>query len=173
VTQSAGVLTITSNRYGSASTVALTGGSARPDLFSTPAETAGADAAGSIGGVAATGSGQTLTGAGDASGLQVQVAGGVTGFRGSVSVSHGYAWQLDKLAGKILANDNLLDSRMDGINASIKNIASQREALARRLELTEKRYRAQFSALDGMITSMSKTSSFLQQQLASLPKAGQ
>ncbi len=173
VTQSAGVLTITSNRYGAASTVVVTGGTAKQDLFGTPSETAGADAAGSIGGVAATGSGQTLTGAGDASGLQVQVTGGMPGYRGSVSVSHGYAYQLDKLAGKILENDNLLDSRIDGINASIKNIATQREALARRLAMTEQRYRAQFSALDGMIASMSKTSSFLQQQLASLPKAGQ
>jgi flagellar hook-associated protein 2 len=34
----------------------------------------------------------------------------------------------------------------------------------------EARYRAQFTALDSLIGSMSSTSSFLNQQLANLPK---
>ncbi len=172
VTQSAGVLSITSNRYGSASAVAITGGTSKVDLFGTAIETAGVDVAGSIGGIAATGSGQELTGTGNASGLVLHVNGGVTGFRGTVGHARGYAYTLDKLVGKLLANDSLLDGRIDGMGTSIKNIDKQREALARRLDLVEKRYRAQFSALDGMIASMSKTSSFLQQQLANLPKAG-
>lgn len=172
ITQAAGVLSIASNRYGSASTVLITGGSAKVDLFGTPVETAGVDIAGSIGGIVAVGSGQTLTGAGDASGLELQVTGGATGFRGSINYARGYAYRLDKLVGKILENDSLLDSRIDGINTSVKNIGTQRAALTQRLNEVEKRYRAQFSALDGMIASMSKTSSFLQQQLANLPKAG-
>ncbi len=172
VTQTAGVLSIASNRYGAASTVAIAGGSAKQDLFGTPVETAGVDIAGSIGGIAAIGSGQTLRGAGDASGLVLQVTGGTAGFRGTINYARGYAYRLDKLAGKILENDSLLDSRQDGINTSIQNLGTQRASLARRLDLVEKRYRAQFSALDGMIASMSKTSSFLQQQLANLPRAG-
>ena len=72
----------------------------------------------------------------------------------------------------MLENDSLIDGRIDGINASIKSIGTQREALARRLDAVEKRYRAQFTALDGMIASMSKTSSFLSQQLANLPTPG-
>ena len=72
----------------------------------------------------------------------------------------------------MLENDSLLDGRMDGINASIKSIGTQREALARRLEGIEKRYRAQFTALDTMMASMTKTSNFLTQQLANLPSAG-
>ncbi|MEQ1772147.1 MAG: flagellar filament capping protein FliD [Burkholderiales bacterium] len=172
VTEAAGVLSMTSNRYGSASTVAITGGSAATDLFGTQIETAGVDVAGTIGGVAAVGSGQTLTGAGEASGLALHVAGGTLGFRGSVNHMRGYAHTLDRLVGKMLENDSLLDGRIDGINASIKQIETQRTALARRLESVEKRYRAQFTALDTMIASMSKTSAFLTQQLASLPKAG-
>lgn len=170
VTQSAGVLSVTSSRYGSASTVTITGGNAKPDLFGTPAETAGVDVAGAIGGLAATGSGQTLTGSSDASGLAIKVTGGATGARGSVNFARGYAYELDKLIGKMLENDSLLDGRMDGINASIKDIGARRTALALRLDSVEKRYRAQFTALDGMLASMSKTSSFLQQQLANLPK---
>lgn len=172
VTQSAGVLSVTSNRYGSASTVAITGGTGKSDLFGAQTETAGVNVAGTIGGITATGSGQILTGTGDASGLALKVTGGATDARGTVSFARGYAYELDKLVGKMLENDSLVDGRMDGINASIKNVGTQREVLARRLDMVESRYRAQFTALDVMMSSMSNTSSFLQQQLANLPKAG-
>lgn len=172
VTQSAGVLTVTSNRFGSASTVALTGGNGLADLFGTQSETAGVDAAGTIGGFNATGSGQTLTGSGDASGLAIKISGGATGGRGTVNFSRGFAYELDKLVGRMLENDSLIDGRMDGIAASIKSLDAQREVLARRLESVEKRYRAQFTALDTMIASMTKTSNFLTQQLANLPTPG-
>jgi flagellar hook-associated protein 2 len=172
VTNTGNVLTVTSNRYGSASTVAITGGTAASPLFGTPTVTDGVDVAGSIGGVAASGSGQTLTGAGDAAGLKISITGGSTGDRGSVSFARGYADLLDRLVGRMLENDGLLDGRMDGINASIRELGSRREALTRRLELIETRYRAQFTALDAMIASMTQTSNYLQQQLANLPRAG-
>ncbi|MBI2289431.1 MAG: flagellar filament capping protein FliD [Betaproteobacteria bacterium] len=172
VTQSAGVLSVTSNRYGSASTVAITGGTGKSDLFGAQTETAGVNVAGTIGGITATGSGQILTGTGDASGLALKVTGGATDARGTVSFARGYAYELDKLVEKMLEDDSLVDGRMDGINASIKNVGTQREVLARRLDMVESRYRAQFTALDVMMSSMSNTSSFLQQQLENLPKAG-
>ena len=172
VTQSAGVLSVTSNRYGAASTVAITGGTGKLDLFGTPVETAGVDVAGTIGGFTATGSGQTLTGSSDTSGLALKVTGGATGVRGTVSFARGYAYELDTLAGNMLKSNSLVDGRTNGINASIKSIGTQRAALALRMDMIEKRYRAQFSALDGMMASMSATSSYLQQQLANLPKAG-
>jgi len=81
----------------------------------------------------------------------------------------GIAVKLDKLIDSMLKNDGLIDGRMDGINASITDINKQREALVTRLENVEKRYRAQFSALDTMIASMTQTSNFLQQQLSRLP----
>lgn len=170
VTQSAGVLSVTSSRYGSASTVVITGGTAKTDLFGTQTETTGVNVAGNIGGVTATGLGQTLTGTGDGSGLVLKVTGGATGARGTVNFARGYAYELDKLAGKILENNSLVDGRTDGINASIKDIGTQRVALERRLEGVEKRYRAQFTALDLVISNLSKTSSFLTQQLDNLPK---
>jgi len=171
VTHDSGVLNITSSRYGAASSVAVTGGNAKPDLFGTPLETPGVDVAGTIGGTAAVGSGRTLTGNADAGGLALLIQGGATGFRGSVTLTRGYAYTLEKLTAKMLDNDSLLDGRIDGINASIKDINAQRDAVSRRLEATEKRYRAQFSALDSMIASMSNTSNFLEQQLANLPKS--
>ncbi len=172
VTQSGGVLTITSSRYGSASTAALAGGTAKSDLFGTQSETAGLDVAGSIGGVAATGLGQTLTAAGDATGLAIKVTEGATGARGTVDFARGYAHQLNRLAGAMLEGNSPFDGRVDGINASIKDIGARRDALTRRLEQVEKRYRAQFTALDAMVARMQSSSSFLASQLAALPKSG-
>ena len=68
-----------------------------------------------------------------------------------------------------MLNGHLIDSRIDGINASIKDIDTQRDTLNRRLEDTEKRIRAQYPALDATIASMTQTSNFLQQQLSNLP----
>ena len=172
VTESGGKLTLMSNRYGSASSVTVTGGNAATDLFGGTVDTAGVDVAGSIGGVAATGSGQALTRVGDATGLKINITGGTTGDRGTISFARGYADLLDKLVGRMLENDGLVDGRMDGINASIKDLGTRRSALASRLELIEKRYRAQFTALDTMLASMTQTSNYLQQQLANLPSAG-
>ena len=170
VSQSAENLAITSDRYGSASTVSITGGNGKSDLFGTPVETAGANVAGTINGVTATGSGQTLTGAADSSGLVLKITGGSTGARGDIDFAHGFAAKLNKLVGGML-NGQLIDSRIDGINSSIKDIGTQRETLTQRLADTEKRIRAQFTALDTTIASMTQTSNFLQQQLSRLPKS--
>ncbi|HSQ05993.1 MAG TPA: flagellar filament capping protein FliD, partial [Burkholderiales bacterium] len=169
--QSAGVLTITSNRYGSASALTATGGTALVDLLgATQTSTAGVDVAGTINGVAAAGSGQTLTGAAgtDAAGLQAKIGGGTTGARGSIYHSQGYAYQLSALASAILDDNGSLAARTNGINQSIKDIDDQRTAFERHMTEVEARYRAQFTALDTMMSSMTQTSNYLQQQLTSL-----
>lgn len=174
VSLSAGKLAMASSRYGAASKVESISGNAAAGTFGTADYTngTGRGVAGTIGGVAATGSGQSLSGAGDADGLKLTVTGGATGDRGTVKFAQGYAYQLDKLIENFLDSGGTIAGRTDGINRSVKDIAKRREALQLRLEMIEKRYRAQFTALDTMISSMTKTSNFLQQQLANLPKAG-
>ncbi len=171
VTQSAGVISISSNRYGTGSGVSMTGNGLLDLLGVAPVITAGVNAAGTINGVAATGVGQTLTGAAGTvtEGLKIQVAGGVTGARGTLSFSRGYADQLSTLASNFLNINSPILSRTDGISKSIKDIGAQRDRLNQRLVDVEERYRAQFTKLDQMISSMSSTSSFLTQQLANLP----
>ncbi|UJO98964.1 MAG: flagellar filament capping protein FliD, partial [Nitrosomonas sp.] len=132
VSESAGKLAITSNRYGSASAVSITGGNGKSDLFGTPVETAGVDVAGTINGIAATGSGQTLTGTGESNGLVLNVTGSSTGDRGEIDFAQGFAAKLNTLVGDML-DGQLIDSRIDGINSSIKDIGSQRDALNQRL----------------------------------------
>lgn len=171
-TQTSGTMTLTSSRYGSASSVSVAGNGAVNLLGAAPTGTVGVDVAGTINGVAATGAGQYLTGASgnDAEGLKVLASGGVLGSRGTVNYSQGYAYKLDKQVDSLLSTTGPISSRTDGINQTIKDIGNRRTTLSQRMVNIEKRYRAQFTALDVMIGNMTKTSNFLTQQLASLPK---
>jgi flagellar hook-associated protein 2 len=68
----------------------------------------------------------------------------------------------------LLGTGGVIASRTDGLNSSIKNLDKRIEALNTRLTMIEKTYRAQFTALDTTMTSMSTTSSYLSQQLSIL-----
>lgn len=170
VTESGGVLTLTSQRFGATSAVAASGTGAVAVLGANPAIFPGVDVAGSLGGVAATGAGQRLTAAAGspADGIAVDIIGGTTGDRGNVTVSSGFAGRLNDLLDRMLATDGALSARTEGINRSIKDLDRQRENLNRRLDGVEKRYREQFTALDTMMSSMLATSNFLTQQLSAL-----
>ncbi|MCC6532564.1 MAG: flagellar filament capping protein FliD [Burkholderiales bacterium] len=171
VSESAGVLTLTSARYGSASSVQISSGNALADLLgAAPVASAGADVEGTLGGVAASGSGRFLTdlSSGPSSGLKIEVTGGALGDRGKVNFSRGYAATLDKLVEDFLASDGAIAARTEGINASIKTLDNRRDEMERRLQDVETRIRAQFTALDTLLGRMSATSTFLTQQLAKL-----
>lgn len=164
---------ITSNRYGSTSNAVVSSvdtNTAATLGIATGSGIAGVDVAGSIGGSAATGSGQYLTAP---NGLKILVSGGAEGTdRGSVSYSHGYAAQLNTLIGSFLSDTGVIATRTSGIDSSIEDIGNRRDALSRRLVSIEARHRAQFTGLDVMIGQMNQTSNYLTQQLANLPKAG-
>lgn len=164
-----GMMSITSNRYGSTSSVTGITGSAEPALMNSAVSTAGADVAGTLGIDSATGAGQKLTGTnGAADGLSVTVSGGITGSRGAVSYTQGYAYQLNLLTTSLLSSTGSITSRTSGVNASIADIGKRRETLNTRLAAVEARYRAQFTSLDTLISGMNTTSNFLTQQLASI-----
>ena len=165
---------IVSNRYGSDSTIEiLTGDTSTAATlgFSAGVGTAGLDVAGTIGGVPATGVGQSLRGAegSDTEGLQLLITGGVTGSRGTLSFTRGLSDQLNTWINRLLENDGALDSRTDSLQSQLDGIQEDRDRLALRLESLEQRYRREFTALDVALTELSNISSFLTQQLDSLP----
>ncbi len=167
-----GKLSISSSKYGEASNIAIANvtGSKVEDLFgaSTPAK--GRNVAGTIGGLPATGNGQVLTAmAGSAAeGLQLTINGGVAGDRGTVSFSQGYAFQLNTLAASFIGTNGMVSGKTNGLNETVKSIQKQKDAFNDRLTEIEKRYRAQFTALDSMLVSMQTTQSYLTQQLAAI-----
>lgn len=175
VAQNAGVFSITSPSFGNTSTVSISGGTGAANLKLDTGATAvvGLDVAGTINGVVATGVGQLLTAAvnSPAEGLTVSLAGGLLGARGQINFSKGYAYQLNELATTALAAGSAISSRNDGLSASIKDLTKLKAQLTQRADANEKRYLAQFSSLDTLISQMNTTSSFLQQQLANIPHA--
>ena len=103
--------------------------------------------------------------------MGILINGGALGDRGVLNFSQGYATTSSHWSTTVLASDSIIAARTEGIDRSITNIDKRRSDLEARLVNIEKRYRAQFTALDTMLSSMNNTSTFLTQQLASLPAA--
>jgi flagellar hook-associated protein 2 len=170
VTANKGVLSVNSNRYGAESAFSIGGDGADNLLGAAPVATAGSDAAGVINGMAATGSGQKLIGANGsvAEGLSVQINGGLTGSRGTISYSKGFASQLDDLVSAFLDSDGSLTAHTNGISKSIASLKKQEDAVSQRLTTKEAALRKQFTALDTQLSSMSTMSTYLSKQLAQI-----
>ena len=124
---------------------------------------------GSIGGQAATGTGQILTGTGSAAGLILSINGGSTGSRGTVAFDNGIAAQMNNLITSFTGSNGLIQDRTDGLNSQITQNASEITAMNARLTQVEANYRKEFTALDTLIGSMQQTQSYLTQELASIP----
>lgn len=165
-----GVLSLTSSRYSASSSTVLAGNAASTVLGGSGTATQGTSLMGTINGVAALGSGQTLTAAtGDAAaGLKITVLGGATGPRGNINFSRGFAAQLDQLAADFLGNNGSLTARTDGINSSLKRLDSAQLREQMRLDTLQAQYQKQFNALDSLMSKMNSTASYLTQQLAAL-----
>lgn len=140
----------------------------------TTAGGGGSTIAGDLDGIAGTGVENVFTAgagtypAGNAEGLQFAVVEGVSGNLGNITFSKGLASQLDEWITSLSEEGGMLDSRTDGLNGKLQRLEDQEDRFNLRLEQIEKRYRAQFTALDSMLASMQQTSSYLSQQLAAL-----
>jgi len=167
-----GKLSVSSSIFGEKSniSIAYVTGTKLDAVFGSADAKKGSDVVGSIGGVAATGNGQTLTAAAGspAEGIQISIKSGDKGDRGTVTFSQGYAYQLTNLAATFVGKDSILQGKTDGLNSSVKSVADQRDKFSTRLTAVEARYRAQFNALNTMLSSMQSTQSYLTQQLAAI-----
>ena len=102
----------------------------------------------------------------DADKLKTAVTGDLTGVANLLSA---YGSAFKTAADGIVGTTGTIATRTEGLNTAIKGLGKQSEALTARLAQIEARYRKQFLALDTLMSSMTQTSSFLQQQLANLP----
>ncbi|MOA65555.1 Flagellar hook-associated protein 2 [compost metagenome] len=71
----------------------------------------------------------------------------------------------------MLSTNGTLDSFNKGLNASLKDLQKQQDTMAKRLETTETRYKAQFNAMDRLLAQLNASSSFLTQQISSMQKS--
>ena len=80
----------------------------------------------------------------------------------------GYAERLAAVLDNVVGDDGQVETRTDSLQARLKDLGRQQDALNLRMEQVENRYRSQFTALDTLVAQMNSTSSYLTQQLASL-----
>jgi len=62
--------------------------------------------------------------------------------------------------------DGALTTRTDGLSAQLQRNQRDQDALERRLEAIEKRYRAQYTALDTAMAQLQTQSAYITQQLS-------
>jgi len=75
----------------------------------------------------------------------------------------GYAFRFEALAGALIDNDGLIDSRVESMNGRVRGLEADQASLERRLEQREVGLRRQYAALDQLVGSLQSTSSFLLQ----------
>lgn len=80
----------------------------------------------------------------------------------------GYGQQLDQLVGQLTSPVGPLANHSKGFSDSIASLSRQRDSINSRLEVTQKRYLAQFAAMDSIVANMNATGNFLAQQISSL-----
>ncbi len=168
-----GALTLDALDYGSASgfTVAYSG----TDLGIAAGSYTGQDVAGTIGGFAATGAGQTLTGATgtDVDGLAVNVSATGAGSAGSISFSRGIGSAALLAAEPILGTDSgSISSITTGIDNSITDDNTRIDDLQARLDQRRTQLTQEFIAMEQAIAAAQTQSSWLASQIAALPTIG-
>lgn len=75
----------------------------------------------------------------------------------------GYAFRFEALADSFLAEEGLIDARVDGLNTQVRRLEDNQADLERRLDLREIALRREYTALDQLVGSLQSTGNFLLQ----------
>lgn len=181
VSTAGGVLSLSSERFGMSSNIALTG-LANMDNAGLTADVS--DVGQNVDGTITTALGALSLGAyvdsadgrkvkisdfaaiagqpAEVRGLQFDVLGGLTGARGNINFTEGFASRMDATIKALLSTDNgLLSSRTDSLSQKVEDYEAKREKLDARYEVMLMKYQMQFSTLQSLLSSNQQTSDFL------------
>lgn len=166
-------LVINSNIYGASSKVEITAIDTNTQAqlgLNIAVGVDGVDVEGTINGVAATGSGQTLSAAAgdDSAGIRLTIAGTATGSRGAVTYIEGVAEQMVDLITQFVSVDGSISVKNDRLSKELALIDEDRAKLNERIETLTSRLARQFTAADIIISQLNSTQDFVSQQLAAL-----
>ena len=166
-------LVINSNIYGASSKVEITAVDTNTSAqlgLNVGLGTDGVDVEGTINGVAAVGSGQTLSAASgdDSAGIRLTIAGSATGSRGTVTYIEGVAEQMVDLITQFVSVDGSISVKNDRLTKELALIDEDRAKLNERIETLTARLARQFTAADIIISQLNSTQDFVSQQLAAL-----
>lgn len=165
----------TSRSYGSSSKVIFDSASFGADIAElgfTDLSDTGVNAAGTIAGETAFGSGNVLLPPidTDAYGLNFTIgenavaAGAIT-----TSFSRGFGGELTNLIDAFLASSGTIQLREENMNTSLENIAVDREELDRKMTIYEEMLFSKYAAMEAILNSFSSTSSQLDGLVDRLP----
>lgn len=83
-----------------------------------------------------------------------------------MSTDSKFGQALNAVFDRFLGSDGSLVTRSASLNSALSDLDKQQAQLDRRIDATETRLRAQFSALDSLLSGLKSTSDFLSRQLA-------
>ena len=89
------------------------------------------------------------------------------------NTENGFVASLENVIKSYTDSGGILSTRTEGLNTERSRLDDDIERKEIRLEATEARLRKRFGALDGLLSRLNSTSSFLTQQLANLPSLNQ
>lgn len=163
-----GYLELQSNAYGSAQSFTVksnvAAGSGGTGIGTSLLTATGTDVAGTINGQSTSGSGQTMTvtGPGNASGLQVSITGNSTGNLGSVTLSQGLYQQMSVLLSSALnTQSGFVSAAQNGITSSINGLGAQITTLQQSASNQTALLTQQFAAMQSQLSSLQSTSQYL------------
>lgn len=168
----ANAITMTSNRYGTGSSVNVMSASvdAIADLgIAEGSGIKGVNVAGTVNGVAGFGLGNVLLPklGEKAEGLSLIVGENATSAK--VDFSRGFAGQMEELIGQFLQTNGLFDSREDVLERQLTDLDDQETRLERRMTAFHERLLQQFIAMEGILNGLNSQGGFLENLIDSLP----
>lgn len=81
----------------------------------------------------------------------------------------GFAFRLAALTENWIGSGGVIGTRTDGLSQRVEDLSDRQTSIERNLAIVEARYRAQFSALDMLMSQFQSTSQYLTSQLEQLP----
>jgi flagellar hook-associated protein 2 len=161
------------SRYGFEVSFAAGGSDGSASLGIGTGTYAGLDVEGTIGGYAATGTGQILTGADDTriEGLMIRYEGADTGIVGDMLFSRGAASAVESVADLFLGSaEGSIEALVDNIDPLVERLNDRIENLQTRLESRRRHLIAKFARLEEALAILQNQSDWLASQIANLPK---
>ena len=157
-------ITISTERYGTGATINVGTSSANTTIGFATGELTGADVAGTINGLAATGTGQILVGSeGVANGLSLIVSADAPVAAATVNVSAGLGQRLgERFSALTDTQDGSITQKENGLTASIANITEQITKVDERLAVRREGLLREFRTMETLIGSLQTQQGFLE-----------
>lgn len=163
-----GSLELQTSGYGSAQSFSVVSnvaaGSGSTGIGTTTLTGTGTDVAGTVNGQATSGSGQqlTVTGPGNALGLQLTVTGQTTGNLGTVTVSQGLYQQMTSILSSALnSQTGFIAAAADGLNQTIDGINNQITQLQQSAQAQTALLTQQFQAMQAQLAQLQSVGNYL------------